>query len=569
MKQKIAALVLALGMLLTLIPQPTFALAEYVDVPADSWAKSVIADATQNGLMNGMGDGTFGYGMTMTRAEFVTVLCRMFSWQLIKPNTPSFSDVGKDAWYYTYVETALSNGAIEQGGIFSPEAPILREDMAVMLVRGLGYKSVANQPNSFFSLPFTDVTENYGYIGVAYDIGMVNGTSATTFEPGATAKREEAAAMLVRIFKRYDGKVDWLHGYYAFSAYSQRYMTNEMNAISFGWSAMEFDWEKGAWINTGSANNNDWRIPDSYQDIISYVKQNKTKTQLNVYMDTTGTVALSDGGTISGLKEMLTVEKYRKQAVQAILNEVDRVYPEIGTNPYSGVSIDFESLKGAAMRDGFNAFLSDLSAGLKARGKTLYVAVQAVTSDGMYYDGFDYATIGALADKVILMAHDYNTVSLSGYEGTTYYKTTAITPISEVYCSLKAITDPNTGVKDKSKIALAVSISSLGWYISEDGKLLSPTPVCPSPSTIYKRMGQSDTVFGWSEEYHNPYMIYRTEDGQRVFLWYENSQSINDKIQLARMFGISGLSLWRIGTVPDYDGYSIWQGLPLSSRTVK
>jgi len=567
MKQKIAAFILAAGMLLTLLPRFTPALGDYTDVPADSWAKSVIDDATEYGLMNGMGDGTFGYGMTMTRAEFITVLCRMFSWQLLQPETPSFSDVRKDAWYYTYVETALQNGAIDQGQAFSPDIPISREDMAVMLVRGLGYQSVANQPNRFFSLPFTDVTDHYGYIAVAYDIGMVNGTSATTFEPDATAKREEAAAMLVRIFHKYDANVDWLHGYYAFSSYSQRYMTDEMDAVSFGWGCMEFDWENGAWLNTGSANNNDWRIPDGYGDIISYVRQNGAKMHLDVYMDTTGTVPLQDGGTVSGLREILTVEKYRTQAVQAILGELDRIYPELGENPYSGVSIDFESLKGAEMRAGFTAFLSDLSAGLKARGKTLYVAVQAVSSDGMYYDGFDYAAIGELADKVILMAHDYNAVSLSGFEGTTWYKTTAMTPISEVYCSLRAITDPDTGVKDKSKIALAVSISSLGWYISEDGKLLSPTPVRPSPATVYKRAQQPDTVFGWSEEYQNAYMIYRTEDGQRVFLWYENSRSVNIKIELARMFGVTGLSLWRIGTIPDYDGYSVWQGLPLSSRT--
>jgi spore germination protein YaaH len=45
---------------------------------------------------------------------------------------------------------------------------------------------------------------------------------------------------------------------------------------------------------------------------------------------------------------------------------------------------------------------------------------------------------------------------------------------------------------------------------------------------------------------------YDSTDSTDNVLWYENSQSIQAKIDLAKMFGINGLSLWRLGVVPDY-----------------
>ena len=35
-----------------------------------------------------------------------------------------------------------------------------------------------------------------------------------------------------------------------------------------------------------------------------------------------------------------------------------------------------------------------------------------------------------------------------------------------------------------------------------------------------------------------------------TILWYENAQSIADKIELAQMFGVDTLSIWRIGAIP-------------------
>ncbi len=559
MKKKWISFVISFSMLISFIPGTALAATNsYTDIPADSWSVGVVKAAGDYGLMQGGGDGSFGFGKTITKAEFITVLDRMFGWELVSPDTPAFSDVAKGEWYYSNVETALKHNVIDSAGTFRPGAPITREEMAVMLVRALGYNTLA-QSVATLGNPFADVTANAGYITIASDIGMTKGTSTTTFSPEQTAKREEAAAMLVRVYEKYIGKTDWTHGFYAISSYSQKELTDDMDAVSVGWSRMSYGTDKGAYLNTTSAENNEYNIPAGYENITSYFKEKQKKTHLTVYMDTSLQVTAA-GGSTDICSAILLDSAQRTKAVNAIVNELTVNYNTIGYNPYSGVTIDFEGIKGTALKEGLNAFLTELSAALKPLGKTLYVTVQPATSDGYYYDAYDFRTIGNLADKVILMAHDYNETTMpDNLLGSEYYKNTPVTPFASVYYALKAITDESTGVEDVSKIALAVSFSSIGWEL-ENGKLISTESVRPTPATIYTRL-KSGAVMGYSEVYRNPYITYTTEEGKNIFLWYEDERSVSDKLELAKLFGVKGISFWRLGTIPNYTEEGLYYNL--------
>lgn len=550
MKKKWISLFLSVCLLIMIMPVTAMAeTSSYADIPADNWSVGAVNAARNYGLMQGVGDGVFGFGTTITRAEFITVLDRMFGWELINPENPSFADVAKDQWYYSNVETALQHNAIDNTGAFNPDTPITREEMAVMLVRGLGYNTLAQSAASFGN-PFSDVTSNAGYITIASDIGMTKGTSSTTFSPSLTAKREEAAAMLVRVYEKYKSNTNWLHGFYAISSYSQKDLTKDMDAVSVGWSRLSYSADQGAYLNTTASNSNEYNIPQGYEDIVSYMKDNKTNPHLSVYMDTSTEVATAAGSS-DICSAILLDSVQRTKAVNAIVNELTVNYSAIGYNPYSGVTIDIEGMKGAALKEGFNAFLTELSTALKQMGKTLYVTVQPATSDGIYYDAYDYRTIGQLADKVILMAHDYNETKMpENLLGSEYYKNTPVTPFASVYYALKAITDPNRGVEDPSKVALAISFDSVGWEL-QNGKLASTDSYSPTPTTIYTRL-MGGAVMGYSDTYRNPYITYTTEDGKDIFLWYEDERSVSDKLELARLFGITGVSVWRLGTIPDY-----------------
>lgn len=533
--KKLCALFLAL--VLMVAPCTALAAGGYQDVPTGNWSVSVVQAAREYGLMSGTAPGIFGFNQTISRAEFVTVLARMFQWDT-SATTSGFTDT-KGHWAEGYLAAAVQHGAIDKGGAFRPNEAITREDMAVMLVRALGYQSVAEAADAY-SIPFTDVTTHKGYITVAYDIGMTNGVSPTQFAPTHSALREEAAAMLVRIYEKYTAKTDWLHGFYAISSYKQIGLTKEMDAVSLGWSRMTYTAAGSPVLNTTSSDGNVYAIPTGYEEAVKQLQANGCQINLSVFMDNAG----------SGLTAMLADASARNLAVSAIVAEATRVYPQLGTSPYTGVTIDFEGLAGAANKANFTAFLTTLSQQLRARGLALHVAVMPATADGAYYNGYDYRAIGNLADKVILMAHDYQPASLAGFVGTTYYKNAALTPFQSVYYSLRAATDPTTGVQDVSKLALAISCTANAWQTDSAGKLTSQTPILPTMDTVAARLKAGATM-GWSAVYRNPYITYQTETGQHVFLWYEDSRSVGEKVQLAKLFGITSVSLWRLGNLPN------------------
>lgn len=516
----------------------------FSDVPAESALAGEVRKAVDYGLMNGYDNDTFGYGDSMTRAQFTAVLVRMMGWDTVTPQTPSYTDVPASHTWYSVIETAAAHDVAGAGGAFRPSDPVTRGEMAELLVRALGLKGAAERLAPTASdhyarihggTPFIDLPgDRVGYITIAYTIGMTNGTSDTTFSPDNTATRAQAAAMLVRIYEKISAPTDFVHGFYAISSYSQLHLAEEMDAVSAGWSRMTWDGET-ALLSTTSANGNEYAIPSGYQEVTDYLSDRDIPLHLSVFMDG------------EDLKSLLVSADGRDQAVEQIMNEVTVDYQTVGENPYSGVTIDFEGLRSAQRAD-FTAFLTALDAELEALGKDLYVCVSPILAEGYdsSYSGYDYTAIGNLADRIILMAYDYDARDMSDFTKTTYYQTAATVPMDQVYLSLKLLTDRVA----PEKVLLGFSARSAAWQIDENGDLLSGTPVYPTAETVAARLAQPDTETGWSDTYQQSYAIYTTEDGGRYFLWYQDDTSIQTELRCAKLLGVSGASLWRLGTLP-------------------
>ena len=516
----------------------------FSDVPAESALAGEVRKAVDYGLMNGYDNDSFGYGDSMTRAQFTAVLVRMMGWDTVTPQTPSYSDVPASHTWYSVIETAAAHDVANDGGAFRPSDPVTRGEMAELLVRALGLKGAAERLAPTASdhyarihggTPFIDLPgDRVGYITIAYTIGMTNGTSDTTFSPDNTATRAQAAAMLVRIYEKISAPTDFVHGFYAISSYSQLHLAEEMDAVSAGWSRMTWDGET-AILRTTSADGNEYAIPSGYEEVTDYLSNQDVPLHLSVFMDG------------EDLKSLLVSADGRDQAVEQIMNEVTVDYQTVGENPYSGVTIDFEGLRSAQRAD-FTAFLTALDAELEALGKDLYVCVSPILAEGYdsSYSGYDYTAIGNLADRIILMAYDYDARDMSDFTKTTYYQTAATVPMDQVYLSLKLLTDRVA----PEKVLLGFSARSAAWQIDENGDLLSGTPVYPTAETVAARLAQPDTETGWSDTYQQSYAIYTTEDGGRYFLWYQDDTSIQTELRCAKLLGVSGASLWRLGTLP-------------------
>lgn len=524
---------------------------EFPDVSPEHWAYHDIQQASDYGLIQGLDDGTFRPEERLNRASFVTILQRMFGWESVTPAAPSFTDVSPDDWYYAAAETALAHGVVDAGDLFQPLAYITREDMAVMLVRALGYETLANDiaPTA---TSFPDVTDHAGHIALAAAFGLTTGVEVDgqlLFQPDAFATRGQAAAMLNRVYQRMQSKVDFLTGFYAFASYSQIGLTADMDTVCLGWSRMEWS-DGGPVLNSSNTNGNDWVKPTDSSTATDYFRGNGTPYNLNVYADTTQNVTLADGSSTSVLEKVLPDAAARSQAVSAIA---------AASADYAGIVIDFEGLRTDLLKADFVTFLTELRAALPA-GKTLYVCVPP----NDWYKGYDYRAIGEVCDKVILMAHDYQWTSVpAGYVGTKA-PDSPVTPFPDIYRALSAITDPATGVQDKSKIVLQISFAAVGFEVDQNGLLADTAIYRPSPETVAKRLAQAGTVVTYDESDRNPSALYTTEEGMTVRLWYEDARSVADKLTLARMMGITGVSVWRLGNVPTYSeipNYDAWSAI--------
>ena len=174
--------------------------AGFTDVTSGHWAAEAISQCVTQGWFQGKSANTFGVGQPMTRAAFAVVLSRFFGWQDQGAYYQVFSDVPQGAWYEPALRACYEHGAVtRQTDTFRPADAITREELAVMLLRAMGYGSMTGLFTEA-ALPFRDVTTNRGYIAMAYEMGLVNGMSQNLFVPGRAATREQAAVVLSRLY---------------------------------------------------------------------------------------------------------------------------------------------------------------------------------------------------------------------------------------------------------------------------------------------------------------------------------------------------------------------------------
>ena len=85
----------------------------FTDVKKGAWYESAVETVYTEGIMEGKAEGKFEPNSPMTRAELVTVLCRLSGDDTEgKGEILSFADTKKNAWYADYVAWAAENGIV-------------------------------------------------------------------------------------------------------------------------------------------------------------------------------------------------------------------------------------------------------------------------------------------------------------------------------------------------------------------------------------------------------------------------------------------------------------------------
>jgi hypothetical protein len=172
----------------------------FTDVPANAWCRSDVEYVWKHDIMNGISETKFGPGMKMTRAMFVTVLYRLEGSPSVEGMpVPAYSDL-HDAgdWSYNAIVWAYNAGVTNgtSDTTFSPNAAISREEIVTMLYRYSGSPAVSGAAD------FNDFASVASWarnaVIWASANGVVKGYPDGSFGPDNTALRSEMAAMLHR-----------------------------------------------------------------------------------------------------------------------------------------------------------------------------------------------------------------------------------------------------------------------------------------------------------------------------------------------------------------------------------
>lgn len=174
----------------------------FTDVQSNAWYYSNVQFVHAHGLLKGVSQEGFDPDAPMTRGMLVTVLHRLAGQPEAQKAAKGFTDLEAD-WYAAAVAWAAEQG-IADGvgeGLFAPDAPLSRQDLATLLARFAG--AMGLQLNATAQAQdFADADSIAAYakesVALLSGLGILNGTGENCFTPAAGATRAQVAAMLHR-----------------------------------------------------------------------------------------------------------------------------------------------------------------------------------------------------------------------------------------------------------------------------------------------------------------------------------------------------------------------------------
>ncbi|CAN7256146.1 S-layer homology domain-containing protein [Paenibacillus sp. LjRoot153] len=188
----------------------TYAVMEYdksfADLPSSHWASSAVKALAAKHIIEGVSEREFSPDSYTSRAQFAVLLTRILG--LNAKGTTPFVDLKEGEWYVDAVAAANEAKLIEgrSDTVFEPNAPITREEMAVMLVRS--YEWAAGRQTTAKQMVYTDAEQISDwakpYIQQATDVGLMSGQHDDRFAPASFTTRAETAQALLNLMKVMD-----------------------------------------------------------------------------------------------------------------------------------------------------------------------------------------------------------------------------------------------------------------------------------------------------------------------------------------------------------------------------
>lgn len=174
----------------------------FTDVPKNAWFADAVFSVTKKSIMNGVSPTRFAPNATLTRAMVAQILANLSGATLYNYAYVPFSDVPATAWYYNAVAWAVETGVIN--GVsptsFNPNAPVTRQDLAVMIYRYANNVSGVVLPRLVAPITFSDNAKIAAHarnaVAAMQQAQIIGGKANNRFDPLGHATRAEAAKMI-------------------------------------------------------------------------------------------------------------------------------------------------------------------------------------------------------------------------------------------------------------------------------------------------------------------------------------------------------------------------------------
>lgn len=231
-----------------------------------------------------------------------------------------------------------------------------------------------------------------------------------------------------------------------------------------------------------------------------------------------------------GQKSLVAILGNRSTQDKAIKSMI----AEAKSNGFIGWQIDFEQMN-VKYKDEFSSFIEKVTKKLHSKNLILSVAVVTKISDNpsdykktLWNDligVYDYKRLGEVCDFISIMSYD-----APDSKG-------AIAPypwlVTAIEYALKQI--------PPQKISLGIGLYYWKWS-DVRGKLEG----IGGFEGLKTALSQYKVKLGYSDTDKAPYMKY-VKNKVAYTIWYENDQSVNEKIDLIKKYNLAGFSAWALG----------------------
>jgi len=184
---------------------------KFEDMSEYNWGLGDVVRLSVKGVFQGRSESQFAPGAAITRQEMAVAAVRLAGREAeakgmaqadLTARLAGLTDREAIAdWAKPSVALLIKLGAMEPKGAFQPTQEATRLDVAVLLVKLLGYEAEA-QAKMSATLGFTDSQQIpaslVGYVAAAVDHGIITGYDNGSFRPERAVKRVEMAVMMGR-----------------------------------------------------------------------------------------------------------------------------------------------------------------------------------------------------------------------------------------------------------------------------------------------------------------------------------------------------------------------------------